>query len=173
MRKAGPPKGLLAYLVLELLDEKPRYGYELLKEIKRLSGGHWEPSYGTVYPILYKFEEKGLTDRIEREDEPDRKYFELTDHGRQKLEEKRQSGEVDARDFADVILGYHHVFVALSTDDRIGLEVPADGWQFDETFSAWIAEQIIRHHERDFGPFERIDETPQEFYDRVGVDRPE
>jgi DNA-binding PadR family transcriptional regulator len=56
MRKSGPPKGLIAYLVLELLEEKPRYGYEILKEIREISGGHWEPSYGSVYPILYKFE---------------------------------------------------------------------------------------------------------------------
>ena len=33
MRKSGPPKGLISYLVLELLDERPRYGYELLGEI--------------------------------------------------------------------------------------------------------------------------------------------
>ncbi|MFB6270866.1 MAG: PadR family transcriptional regulator, partial [Halobacterium sp.] len=37
MRKSGPPKGLVSYLVLELLDEKPRYGYEILKEIKDIS----------------------------------------------------------------------------------------------------------------------------------------
>ncbi len=170
MRKAGPPKGLLAYLVAELLNEKPRYGYEIIKEIEELSGGHWEPSYGTVYPILYKFEEKGLANRLERDDEPDRKYFELTEKGQERLEEKRHSGDIDARDFADVILGYHHVFVALATDDRIGLEVREDSWRFDETFSAWIAEQIIRHHERDFGEFERIDGPPAAFYQHAGID---
>jgi len=79
MRKSGPPKGLISYIVLELLAERPRYGYELLKEITELSGGHWEPSYGSVYPILYKFEEKAWAERIEREDEPDRKYFALTE----------------------------------------------------------------------------------------------
>lgn len=172
MRTAGPPKGLLAYLVLELLAEKPRYGYEVLKEIQELSGGHWEPSYGTIYPILYKFEEKGLANRIEREDEPDRKYFELTDEGRTKLENKRNSGDIDARDFADVILGFHHVFVALATDDRLDLTPSEDSWQFDETFSSWIIEQVIRHHERDFEDFERMEETPTEFYDRMGIEPP-
>ncbi len=72
-----------------MLEERPRYGYEILKEITDISGGHWEPSYGSVYPILYKFEEKGWAERIEREDEPDRKYFELTDAGREELEERR------------------------------------------------------------------------------------
>jgi DNA-binding PadR family transcriptional regulator len=106
MRKSGPPKGLIAYLVPEVLEEKPRYGYEILKEIREISGGHWEPSYGSVYPILCKFEEKGWAERIEREDEPDRKYFELTDDGRAELAKRRESGSEKARDFADVILGF-------------------------------------------------------------------
>lgn len=170
MGKTGPPKGLIAYLVLELLDERPRYGYEILKEISKLSGGHWEPSYGTVYPILYKFEEKGLTHRVDREDEPDRKYFEITDEGRERLEAKRISGDINAKDFAEVILGYYHVFVALATDDRLKVSVPEGQWCFDERFSTWILEQIIRHHERDFESFERIDDTPEDFFQRTGVE---
>lgn len=170
MRKSGPPKGVIAYLVLELLDERPRYGYELLKEITEISGGHWEPSYGSVYPILYKFEEKGLTERIEREDEPDRKYFELTDAGREKLERKREEIATSGREFADVILGFYHVYVALATDERFSLPESEDEWCFDNVFSAWIAEQVIRHYERDFGNFKRIEETPEEFAERYGVD---
>ena len=170
MRKSGPPKGLISYLVLELLDEKPRYGYEILKEIRSISGGHWEPSYGSVYPILYKFEEKGWAERIEREDEPDRKYFELTDAGREELQEKRKDTGGKARDFGDVILGFYHVFVAFATDDRFEIESQSGEWQFDETFSSWIVEQIIRHHERDFEEFERIDDTPEEFAERMGLD---
>jgi len=171
MRKSGPPKGLIAYLVLELLDERPRYGYEILKEIREISGGHWEPSYGSVYPILYKFEEKGWAERIEREDEPDRKYFELTDEGRAELRDRREETATKARDFADVILGFYHVYAAFGTDERF--EVPeVDGeWRYDETFSGWIVEQVIRHHVKYFQTeFERIDDTPEEFYERTDVD---
>lgn len=170
MRKTGPPKGLIAYLMLELLDEKPRYGYEILKEIKSISGGHWEPSYGSVYPILYKFEEKGWANRIERDDEPERKYFELTDEGREKLEEKRSSGDIDAKDFVDVILGFYHVFVTFATDDRLKIDVPEGEWRFDEEFSAWIIEQLIRHHERDFDVFRRIADSPETFYERMDIE---
>jgi DNA-binding PadR family transcriptional regulator len=170
MRKSGPPKGLIAYLVLELLDEKPRYGYEILKEIKSISGGHWEPSYGSVYPILYKFEEKGWAERIEREDEPDRKYFELTDAGREELQEKREETGGKARDFADVILGFYHVFAAFATDDRFEVDDRSDEWRFDEDFNAWIVEQLIRHYERDFGDFERVPDTPEEFAERMGLE---
>ena len=172
MRKSGPPKGLIAYLVLELLEEKPRYGYEILKEIREISGGHWEPSYGSVYPILYKFEEKGWAERIEREDEPDRKYFELTEEGREELVERRQSGAEKARDFGDVILGFFHVYAAFSTDDRFEIPDLEGEWTFDEEFSAWIVEQVVRHHEHYFDTeFERIEDTPEEFYDRMGVER--
>ncbi|WP_138004934.1 PadR family transcriptional regulator [Halalkalirubrum salinum] len=169
MRKSGPPKGLISYIVLELLEERPRYGYELLKEITEISGGHWEPSYGSVYPILYKFEDNGWAERIERADEPDRKYFALTDAGRKELEKKREEAGTHAGDFADVILGFYHVYVAFATDDRFQTR-SNDGWCFDETFSAWIVEQITRHHERDFGSFERIDLTPEEFKDKYGCD---
>ena len=174
MRKSGPPKGVIAYLVLELLEEKPRYGYEILKEIRDISGGHWEPSYGSVYPILYKFEEKGWADRLDREDEPDRKYFELTDAGLEELGERRESGAKRARDFVDVILGFYHVYATFATDDRFELPDVDGEWRFDETFSAWIVEQVARHHEHYFeADFERVPDTPEEFYERTGVDAPE
>lgn len=171
MRKSGPPKGLIAYLMLELLAERPRYGYEILKEIEDISGGHWEPSYGSVYPILYKFEDEGWAERIDREDEPDRKYFELTDAGRTELETRREESAGNARDFADVILGFYHVYVAFACDDRF--EVPAfDGaWRYDETFSSWIVEQMIRHHDHYFDTeFARIEATPEEFYERHDIE---
>ncbi|MBZ6495722.1 PadR family transcriptional regulator [Natrinema longum] len=171
MRKSGPPKGLIAYLVLELLEEKPRYGYEILKEIREISGGHWEPSYGSVYPILYKFEEKGWAERIERDDEPDRKYFELTDDGHAELADRRASGSEKARDFADVILGFFHVYAAFSTDDRFEIPDIEGEWRFDETFSRWVVEQVVRHYEHYFDTeFERLEATPDAFYERHGID---
>ena len=168
MRKSGPPRGLISYIVLELLEEKPRYGYEILKEIAEISGGHWEPSYGSVYPILYKFEEEGHAERIEREDEPDRKYFALTETGHERLAEKRREVGGNARDFADVILGFYHMYVAFATDGRFEVEPSDDDWRFDGEYSGWIAEQVIRHHERDFGDFDRIPDTPEAFHARRG-----
>ncbi|ELZ42246.1 transcriptional regulator, PadR-like family protein [Halorubrum saccharovorum DSM 1137] len=164
MRKSGSPKGLISYLVLELLDERPRYGYELLGEITDISGGHWEPSYGSVYPILHTFEEEGVAERVEREDEPDRKYFALTDAGREELAEKRREIGAEAEDFGDVVLGFYHLYSALATDGRFEVDDDGGDWEYSERYSAWIVEQTIRHHERDFGEFERIDATPEEFY---------
>ena len=172
MRKSGPPKGLIAYLVLELLEEKPRYGYEILKEIEDISGGHWAPSYGSVYPILYKFEEEGWAERIEREDEPDRKYFELTEAGAEELTERRRESAGDAREFADVVLGFDHVYVAFASDERFQVPNVEGEWRYDDTFSSWIVEQMIRHHDHYFDDdFERIEATPEEFYEHHDVDR--
>mgnify|MGYP005848759895 FL=1 len=173
MRKSGPPKGLISYLVLELLAERPRYGYELLGEITAISGGHWEPSYGSVYPILYKFEEEGVAERVERADEPDRKYFALTDVGRERLGEKRREIGREAKDFGDVVLGFYHLYAALATDDRFAVEDDDGDWGFSERYSAWIVEQTIRHHERDFGEFERIEVTPEEFTTETADDEPD
>jgi DNA-binding PadR family transcriptional regulator len=168
MRKSGPPKGLISYLVLELLDERPRYGYELLGEITSISGGHWEPSYGSVYPILYKFEEEGVAERVERDDEPDRKYFALTDAGREELAGKRREIGGEAKEFGDVVLGFYHLYAALATDGRFEVDDADADWEYSERYSAWIVEQMIRHHERDFGEFERIDASPEEFYAERG-----
>jgi DNA-binding PadR family transcriptional regulator len=173
MRKSGPPKGLISYLVLELLDERPRYGYELLGEITEISGGHWEPSYGSVYPILYKFEEEGVAERVERADEPDRKYFALTDAGREELAEKRRDIGGEAKDFGDVVLGFYHLYAALATDDRFEVDDADADWEYSERYSAWVVEQMIRHHERDFGEFEQIDASPEEFYARANGDEPD
>ena len=170
MRKSGPPRGLISYLTLELLAEKPRYGYEILTEISEISGGHWEPSYGSVYPVLYKFEEKEWAERIERADEPDRKYFRLTETGETELLDRRVEAGRKAREFADTVLGFYHVYVAFATDDRFAVDAAEGEWRFDETFSRWLIEQTIRHHERDFGEFERIDLAPDAFARREGID---
>jgi DNA-binding PadR family transcriptional regulator len=50
-------QGLDRPLVLWLIQKKPKHGYELMKEIKRLTGRRLKPS--TLYPLLYWLESKG------------------------------------------------------------------------------------------------------------------
>ena len=50
-------QGLDRPLVLYLIQKKPKHGYELMKEIKRLTGRRLKPS--TLYPLLYYLESKG------------------------------------------------------------------------------------------------------------------
>ena len=53
-------KGVLEMLVLELICEKPTYGYELLTLLKARSQGRFLLKEGTLYPILYRLEDEGL-----------------------------------------------------------------------------------------------------------------
>src|ERR1700759_4367785 len=56
-RKLG--SGDLQLLILKLLDEKSRYGYEIIKELDERSKGFYVPSPGMVYPALTYLEEIG------------------------------------------------------------------------------------------------------------------
>src|SRR5262249_35717353 len=53
-------QGDLRFLVLSMIAEKPRHGYELIKEIEEKTGGAYAPSPGVVYPLLTMLEEMGF-----------------------------------------------------------------------------------------------------------------
>jgi DNA-binding PadR family transcriptional regulator len=52
--------GDLRFVVLKLIAEKPRHGYELIKAIEEASGGAYAPSPGVIYPTLTLLEEMGM-----------------------------------------------------------------------------------------------------------------
>ncbi|WP_242087220.1 PadR family transcriptional regulator [Microbacterium lacticum] len=52
--------GDLRLYVLNLLDESPRHGYDLMQALSDRTGGTYTPSAGTIYPRLAKLEEEGL-----------------------------------------------------------------------------------------------------------------
>jgi DNA-binding PadR family transcriptional regulator len=54
-------QGDLRLVILRLIAEKPRYGYELIKEIEDRLGGAYSPSPGVIYPTLTLLEEMGHT----------------------------------------------------------------------------------------------------------------
>jgi DNA-binding PadR family transcriptional regulator len=80
-------QGDLKFVVLNLLAEKPRHGYEIIKELEDRFGGAYSPSPGTVYPTLSLLEDLGYA-RATLE-EGNRKVYEITDEGRKYLEENR------------------------------------------------------------------------------------
>lgn len=80
-------QGDLRLVILQLLDEKPRHGYEIIKELEERSGGRYAPSPGTVYPTLTLLEEMGYAKGAE---EPGgKKVYAITDEGRKFLAENR------------------------------------------------------------------------------------
>ena len=82
-------QGDLRYVVLRLLEEKPRHGYEIIKALEERFGGTYAPSPGVVYPTLQLLEDLGYA-RIVPGDEG-KKTYEITDAGRQYLAENRDT----------------------------------------------------------------------------------
>lgn len=83
-------KGVLDMLVLRLLRSEPKYGYQIIQEMRDKSGETFLLKDGTLYPILYRLEDEGLV--VSRWSEAEgkqiaRKYYEVTEEGNRALEE--------------------------------------------------------------------------------------
>jgi DNA-binding PadR family transcriptional regulator len=68
-RSAGPlfghgprffERGGIKFAILELLKDKPRHGYDIIREMEERSGGFYSPSPGAVYPTLQALEDQDL-----------------------------------------------------------------------------------------------------------------
>lgn len=79
-------RGDLRLLVLALLAEQPRHGYELIQHISELFVRAYTPSAGTMYPLLASFEQAGW---IRAEDDAGRRCFHITGTGRDELHARR------------------------------------------------------------------------------------
>jgi DNA-binding PadR family transcriptional regulator len=60
-RTLGVPRGLLRFLVLEMLSGKPMAGAEIAEEIEIQTKGRWKPSPGSIYPLMAWMLRKGFT----------------------------------------------------------------------------------------------------------------
>lgn len=57
-------RGIMSLVLLSLLRKEDMYGYQLVQETKNLSGGRIQTQEGSLYPVLYKLQEKGyISDR--------------------------------------------------------------------------------------------------------------
>ena len=84
--------GELRLVLLKLIADEPRHGYDLIRAIEELTGGEYAPSPGVVYPTLTLLQDMGLID--EAPGEGPRKSFQVTDEGRAHLDER--SDEIEA-----------------------------------------------------------------------------
>ena len=78
--------GDMKYVILRLLRDKPRHGYEVMKDLEERLHGCYSPSPGTVYPTLQWLEDEGL---VTAQDVEGKKVYEITDAGRKFLDEHR------------------------------------------------------------------------------------
>jgi DNA-binding PadR family transcriptional regulator len=133
-RVFGP--GDLRLVILALIQEKPRHGYELIKELEMKFAGAYAPSPGSVYPTLTLLEELGHVSSATTEGT--RRLFEITDEGRRYLSDNQAaldsamarmemaaravSGDAPPRDL-------HHAMHTL----KAALMFHRGGWDAEET----------------------------------------
>ena len=78
----------LRLVLLKLIADAPRHGYDLIREIETLTGGEYAPSPGVVYPTLTLLDEMGMI--AEQVSEGAKKRFAATDEGRAHLAENQE-----------------------------------------------------------------------------------
>ena len=81
--------GELRLVLLKLIADQPRHGYDLIREIEALSGGSYAPSPGVVYPTLTLLQDMGLIDEAPAEGA--RKLFAITEAGTAHLAEQSEA----------------------------------------------------------------------------------
>ena len=91
-------------LVLRVLEREDLYGYQLIQKLRQQSDGAFELQEGTLYPILHALERDGfVTSRLaQAETGRTRKYYHLTDAGREELDRQRQQW----REYAQAVEGF-------------------------------------------------------------------
>lgn len=83
--------GELRLVLLKLIADEPRHGYELIKAIGEMTGGSYEPSPGTIYPTLSLLEDEGMIAEAAGDDA--RKAYEATAAGRAELEQRAEEAD--------------------------------------------------------------------------------
>lgn len=86
-------KGTLSLLILSLLSRRPMYGYEIVTTVAEETAGAFEWKAGSLYPSLHKLEKEGLVlgQWQGAAGERRRKYYHLTEAGRQALAHRMDS----------------------------------------------------------------------------------
>lgn len=84
--------GELKLVLLKLIADEPRHGYDLIRAIEELTGGAYAPSPGVIYPTITLLDEMGLIE--EQQSDGAKKRFAATEAGRTHLADNRE--QVDA-----------------------------------------------------------------------------
>ncbi len=86
-------KGSAELLILSLLEDQPRHGYDIGKLIETRSGGSLRFHIASLYPLLYRLEQRGLIHGrwVEKPNQRRRRYYRLTTQGQKTLAQQRQS----------------------------------------------------------------------------------
>lgn len=83
-------RGSFKYVILDLLKDKPRHGYEIIKDITAKFSGFYSPSPGLIYPTLQMLEDRGF---VKSTQENGKRVYEITGSGRVCLTDKQKQVE--------------------------------------------------------------------------------
>lgn len=98
--------GSTAMLLLKLLSEKDRYGYEMIETLQNRSNHVFELKAGTLYPLLHSLESSGFLNAYEKEvGGKVRKYYQITKDGRRYLRKKQEEWEEYSQAVVSVLGG--------------------------------------------------------------------
>jgi PadR family transcriptional regulator PadR len=102
-------KGAAELLLLSVLEARPRHGYELGKLIETRSGGRLVFHLDSLYPLLYRLEERGWIKGtwVEKAGERRRRFYRLTSTGERVLAKQRQTWNEFAEAVRLVTRGEH------------------------------------------------------------------
>jgi DNA-binding PadR family transcriptional regulator len=92
-------RGDIKFLILEVLTEGPRHGYDIIMELEKKSNGRYRPSPGSVYPTLTLLEEGGY---VTGDTAEGKRIFTITDRGRELLTKKPADASAEADDGIDL-----------------------------------------------------------------------
>jgi PadR family transcriptional regulator, regulatory protein PadR len=86
-------RGSTEMLILALVEDRPRHGYEIAKLIEERSDGVLQFHVASLYPLLYRLEKRGLIHGrwVEKAGERRRRFYKLTPAGKKVLAEQRQT----------------------------------------------------------------------------------
>jgi len=111
-RKLGA--GDLQLLLLHFLEESPRHGYELIKELESRTSGYYSPSPGVIYPALTYLEEIGFASV---EAEGNKKLYRITETGAAFLKENRQTAEAMLAELTEIGRRFARAQKAMNEDE--------------------------------------------------------
>jgi len=97
-------RGSTEMLIMALIEERARHGYEIAKMISERSDGVLQFHVTTLYPMLYRMEKRGWIKGqwVEKAGQRERRYYKLTAEGRKVLAAQRQTWQ-------EFILALHQV----------------------------------------------------------------
>ncbi|MDG5473883.1 PadR family transcriptional regulator [Jeotgalibacillus sp. ET6] len=104
LNKSQMLKGVLEGCILAVIEERPTYGYELY--LRLTDQGLQAVSEGSIYPVLLRLQKEDLIEGtfVKSANGPNRKYYSLTDKGKQALKHFKQEWTVLSESVSQIVL---------------------------------------------------------------------